>query len=322
MDDDYDTPWKEVLTRHFPEFMAFYFPDAHAAIAWSRPHVFLDQELAALARDAELGKRLLDKLVSVCTLDGREQWVLLHIEIQGWHDRNFSERMFVYNYRVFDRYRRPVASMALLTDAGRHWRPAGFGWHLLGCTMQLDFPIAKMQDYAGRIDQLLEDDNPFGLVTVAHLLTQQTRGDDHRRRVAKWRLTKLLYQRRWDKQRIIDLYRIIDWIMRLPVELEKRIRSGILQLERRSVMPYLSSMERIGMEIGRTEGLQQGLQEGLQTGVQKGQRHVLAMLLNERFGTLDATTENKLATADLDQLARWVKNFVHASSIDDVFRPE
>lgn len=168
--------------------------------------------------------------------------------------------------------------------------------------------------------------DPFGLVTVAHLLTQQTRGDDHRRRMAKWRLTKLLYQRRWDRQRIIDLYRVIDWIMRLPVELEKRLRSGIFQLERRSVMPYLSSIERIGMEIGRKEGLQQGLQEGLlegqQKGRQEGHRHALALLLSERFGTIDAAIENRLDTADLDQLGQWVKNFVHASSIDDVFRPQ
>lgn len=36
MNDEYDTPWKEVITDHFPEFMAFYFPEAHAQIDWSR----------------------------------------------------------------------------------------------------------------------------------------------------------------------------------------------------------------------------------------------------------------------------------------------
>ena len=28
--DDFDTPWKTALTRYLPEFMAFYFPEAHA----------------------------------------------------------------------------------------------------------------------------------------------------------------------------------------------------------------------------------------------------------------------------------------------------
>ncbi|HYN79308.1 MAG TPA: hypothetical protein VES73_16110, partial [Lamprocystis sp. (in: g-proteobacteria)] len=32
---DNDTPWKNALEHHFPEFIAFYFPGAHAGIDWS-----------------------------------------------------------------------------------------------------------------------------------------------------------------------------------------------------------------------------------------------------------------------------------------------
>src|SRR5471030_1994980 len=168
-DDDFDTPWKEAVMHHFPEFMAFYFPLAHAAIDWSRPYTFLDQEFSALTCDAELGKRLLDKLVSVHLRDGGEQWVLVHLEVQGRRDARFAERMFVYNYRVYDRHRRPVASLALLTDDGRRWRPSSFGYRLLGCSMGIDFPIVKLIDFADRIEELTSHDNPFALVTVAHL---------------------------------------------------------------------------------------------------------------------------------------------------------
>ena len=31
--DDYDSPWKDALEHAFPEFMAFYFPEAHARAA-------------------------------------------------------------------------------------------------------------------------------------------------------------------------------------------------------------------------------------------------------------------------------------------------
>ena len=48
--DDYDTPWKDAVTRYFPEFMAFYFPDASAQIDWARGYTFLDQELAQVGR--------------------------------------------------------------------------------------------------------------------------------------------------------------------------------------------------------------------------------------------------------------------------------
>jgi hypothetical protein len=36
--DDDDSPWKDVLEHAFPEFMAFYFPDAPRQIDWTRGH--------------------------------------------------------------------------------------------------------------------------------------------------------------------------------------------------------------------------------------------------------------------------------------------
>lgn len=345
--DDYDTPWKEVIMHHFPEFMAFYFPSAHAAIDWSQPHIFLDQEFAALTRDAELGKRLLDKLVSVNLINGDEQWVLVHLEIQGWHDLDFAERLFVYNYRVYDRYRRPVASLALLTDDSKRWRPDSFGYSLLGCAMRIEFPIVKLVDFSESIEQLWCSPNPFALVTAAHLLARQTMGNAHRRRIAKWKLTKLLYEQGWSKQRIIDLYRVIDWIMRLPSELDNRLREGILELERRRTMTYLSSIERIGMEIGMQKGLeqgreigiqqgiqqgvqqgmqqgmqqgvQQGMRQGMRQGVQQGQSELLMALITERFGPIDGDTRSRLAAANPGQLIAWARNFVDAKTLNDVF---
>ena len=202
--DDYDTPWKDALTRYFPEFMAFYFPQTYAAIDWQRPHVFLDQELAQVVQDAELGKRLVDRLVQVATLESGEQWVYIHIEVQGQNDAHFPERLFTYNYRLYDRYRRPVASLAVLADDSESWKPSHYGYQLFGCEVGIRFPTVKILDYASQTETLLEDTNPFALVTAAHLFTRKTKGDPKQRYAAKWRLAKLLYERHWDKQRIVD----------------------------------------------------------------------------------------------------------------------
>lgn len=91
---DYDSPWKEALERYFPEFMAFFFPDAHADIDWDRGYDFLDKELQAVVRDAELGRRLADKLARVTARDGAEDWLLVHIEVQGQVESDFAKRMF------------------------------------------------------------------------------------------------------------------------------------------------------------------------------------------------------------------------------------
>jgi hypothetical protein len=63
--DDYDSPWKEALERDLPDALALLFPTAFAGIDWSRGHSFLDKELQKVARDAQLGRRLADKLVRV-----------------------------------------------------------------------------------------------------------------------------------------------------------------------------------------------------------------------------------------------------------------
>ena len=61
--DDYDSPWKRALETFFPDFLAFFFPDAHADIDWVEGYQFLDKELQQVARDAELGRRFADVLV-------------------------------------------------------------------------------------------------------------------------------------------------------------------------------------------------------------------------------------------------------------------
>ena len=78
MADDYDSPWKEALERYFPAFLAFFFPAAHADIAWEQGHRFLDKELQQVVRDAELGRRWADKLVQVTTRDGGDGLAAVH----------------------------------------------------------------------------------------------------------------------------------------------------------------------------------------------------------------------------------------------------
>jgi predicted transposase YdaD len=311
--DDYDTPWKDALTRYFPEFMEFYFADAHREIDWARPHVFLEQELAQVVRDAELGRRRVDKLVRVFLRDGAEQWVFVHIDVQGRYEKQFAERVFVYNYRIYDCYRRPVASLVLLADNRAHWKPASFGYKLLGCEVGIRFPAVKLNDYAERVDDLLALPNVFALVTAAHLLTQQTKGQHVKRHAAKMRLARMLYERDWDRQRIVDLFGIIDWMMRIPRELQSRLMADIARLEKERGMPYLNSFERAGLERGRQEGRQEGRLEGRQ--------QMLRDQLVARFGTIPPLVDERLARAGLSDLTAWSRAVLDAPNIESVFAP-
>ena len=75
-----------------------------------------------------MGKRRVDRLVQVWLPDGLETWLLIHIEVQSQREPGFAKRMFVYYYRIVDRYDREVVSLAVLADAQRGWRPDTYQW--------------------------------------------------------------------------------------------------------------------------------------------------------------------------------------------------
>jgi hypothetical protein len=225
------------------------------------------------------------------------------------------------HYRIYDRYRCPVASFAVLADGTASWKPACFEYDLFGCHAGIRFPVAKLNDYAPQLEQLLTQDNVFGLVTAAHLLTQQTRGRDVERYAAKWRLTRMLYERDWDKQRVIDLFNIIDWMMHLPPQMQSELMDNVEELERNRAMPYISSFERRGLERGLQQGLERGLEQGLEQGQQQALSELVGKQLARRFGTLPHAIEDRLRQASPADLQAWGEAVLDAPTLESVFAP-
>ncbi len=170
---DYDTPWKIALEQYFQAFMAFYFPAAYAQIDWTFQHEFLDKELQAIAKDALVGTRHVDKLVKVRRLSGEEDWLCIHLEVQVSRQAEFARRMFIYHYRIFDLYGKPAVSMALLGDDSPTWLPAKYGHAAMGCKLDFEFPIVKLLHYTEQEAELEDNPNPFALLSLAYLKSKR-----------------------------------------------------------------------------------------------------------------------------------------------------
>lgn len=78
---DYDSPWKDILDYFFQPFVEMCLSEAAAKIDWFRGYIALDKELTAIERGQEIGKRVVDKLFKVWMKDGKELWLLFHIEV-------------------------------------------------------------------------------------------------------------------------------------------------------------------------------------------------------------------------------------------------
>jgi hypothetical protein len=244
-----DTPWKQILESYFPQFMAFFFLEAYSQIDWKRGYEFLDGELQKVTLEAETGKRIADKLVKVYLKNGAEQWIVAHVEIQNQKEEEFGERVFVYYARLRDKFKREVASFAVLGDTDVSWRPNSFARETLGFNVQVSFPIAKLVDYKKRKEELTASDNPFAVVVQAHLAAQATKGKEsqQRRRKQKFALMTMMYERGYSRQEVIDLFRFIEWVMMLPPELEKAFKNDLATYEEENNMTYVTSFERMGI---------------------------------------------------------------------------
>ncbi len=259
MSTDYDSPWKEALDAYFEPFLALLFPEVHRQVDWSRGYEPLDKELQQVVREAEVGRRYVDKLVKVWTKDGAECWVLIHVEVQTSRDVELPRRMYVYNYRIFDRYNRAVASLAVLADDDPNWRPTEFRSSLFGCEAGVRFPVVKLLDFAPHEATLETSANPFAQVVLAHLKTLETRDNPADRHAWKTRLVRNLYERGFAAKDVRELFRLIDWLMELPPALAGLFWQELDKIQEERRMPYVTSIER----LARREGLRAGIESVL-----------------------------------------------------------
>lgn len=324
---DFDSPWKDALDRWFPAFLAFFFPDIHADIDWSRGYEMLDKELQQIVREAEVGRRHVDTLAKVWRRTGEETWVLIHVEIQSQPNDEFAERMFVYFYRLFDRYKRRIASLAVLADEKLDWRPHRYECGLWGCMAGIVFRIVKLLDQTADEAALEANPNPFAVIALAHVKTQQTRADAVGRKVWKLRLVRGLYERGLNKVDIVELFRFIDWVMDLPEPLGIEFDQELHRFAKEKQMPFISPFERRaierglakGLEQGRELGLEQGREQGREEGLRNGILSALAVSLEAKFGARGKRLMTRVRQVeDRTALEALLPLVVKSSSLDEV----
>jgi predicted transposase YdaD len=317
---DYDGAWKELLEVYFRPFLEFCFPDAARRVDWIQPIGFLDKELQEVVRDAESGKLQADKLVEVHCLDGQEEWLLIHVEVQGQPDPKLPRRMYDYHHRICDRYLKPVVSMAVLADERVDWKPSVYEAEHWGCRLRFEYLVCKLIEIPPR--RLEQEDNPAAVVIAAYLATLKTADDMVRRKQLKWQLTRRLFERGYQRKDILEVFRLVDWLMVLPESLTVAFRRELIQYEQEKAMPHLTSIEELDLKEIRQEGLEKGLEkgrlEGRQEGRQEGRYQTICRLLDRRWGKLSAALDEQLRGLSSEQLDLLAEALLDFQSLADL----
>jgi len=263
-----DVAWKEILDAYFKDFVEYCLPELYELVNWKKRWSSLDKELQAITKGTDVGKRLLDKLFKVFLKDGREQWVLVHLEVQGKQDDDFPSRMFTYGYRIYDKYQRPIVSCAILTDDMKNWRPSSYQVGMAGSYLRVDYLVVKLVDYQTKTTELEASANPFASVILAQLAALDAkRKPDEERKQVKFALTRRLYDKGFKKTEVVNLYKFIDWLIGLSRPLELEYMNEIYELEEATKMPYISNAEKFGMEKGKLEVAKHLLEQGIKSSI-------------------------------------------------------
>ena len=292
-----DSLWKAILEDIFEGFLVFFFPNAQELFDFSQPFQFLDKELEQLfpSNPDDFSPKYVDKLVKVFTKEGQEQWILIHIEVQGNTDKNFSHRMFQYFYRIYDRYQRPITAFAILTDKNKSFKPNKFETAYLGTSLRYEFNLYKILEQNEKT--LAASDNPFAMIVLTALVAlKKDKLSEEELLSQKIALLKRLSVKGFSREKITALIGFLKLYVRFGnSENDLKFEDELEQTLNRP-KATMGIVEFV-IERERRDAKNQGIEEGIEKGIGKGIEQGMEM---ERASRNYTFVKSLLAQTDFD----------------------
>jgi hypothetical protein len=281
-----DILWKGILEDVFDDFLRFFFEDADKLFDTTKGFAFLDKELEQLYPEDEIqASRVVDKLVKVFMREGNDEYMLLHIEVQGYKGTNFEGRMATYFSRIADKYKKPVVAIAILTDANKKFRPVAYQYNYLDTSLAYRFKVYKIIDQQEAA--LRRNTNPFAVVILTVLLAlKKRRLKDHELFSQKLGLAKNLLRRKIPAGKTRRLLRFLKYYVQFGnKENVGNFDNAICKLTNKK---EAMGIEEFMLDRAKKEGIEEGLKKGLKKGLKEGhdamdRKFVKSLLLNTDF---------------------------------------
>ena len=291
-----DILWKGIIEDLFSDFLEFFFMNDIQLFDLEKDFEFLDKELEQIFDESESNFRQVDKLVKIFTTSGTEEWILVHIEVQGYKDPHFTDRMFRYYYRILEKYNRSITALAILCDDDLKFLPTEHSRKFLGTEIIYRFNYYKI--LAQNKETLLQSKNIFAKVILTVLVALENKGKSeeiifHH----KLQIARDLFKNNYPKEKIRNLLNFINLILFLNKnELQNNFLEEVNVLRgKREVMGIEELIkERLKIE-GREEGLEEGIAIGMEKGMEKGME-------NEHLKAVSNMTKKGFSDKDIIEI--------------------
>ncbi|BBI34766.1 RpnC/YadD family protein [Cohnella abietis] len=279
---DHDRLFKELLQIFFKEFMELFFPKACSFIDFS--HVtFLSEELFTDVMGGATGR--VDVLIETRLLeeevgnrggmgDTDKALIIVHLEPQSYYQINFSERMFLYSSKLYEKYRRRILPIAIFNHEREAQEPDNFSWHFPFLSV-MTFRYFTVQLSKHNWREFLDKDNP-----VAAALLSSMGYNKSERVMVKLEFLRMMMKMQLDPARMRILTVFFETYLQLTpaenIQLQENIER-IYPHEEEKLMEWMTSWEKKGKE----EGLQEGLLKGKEEGIQESKQEIALKMLEK-----------------------------------------
>ncbi len=211
-----DTLWKSILEDIFEDFLLFFYPESGSFFDFSKDFEYLDKELEQLfpPEDNLYQVRFVDKLVKVHCRNGDNEWILVHIEVQGYHDPHFTQRMFTYYSRILDKYGKPITAFAIFTENNTAFKPCEYYREFMGTSVLYRYNSFKILEQDEEL--LRKSDNPFAIVVLTVNMALKSKSVSENDLLSlKIELAKNLLSRNFRKSKINNLLTFLRFYIHL-----------------------------------------------------------------------------------------------------------
>jgi predicted transposase YdaD len=255
-----DILWKVVMEEVFEDLLRFVFTDADQVYDIERGFEFLDKELAEMYPEPakKTDTRFADKLVKVFNREGREEWVLIHIEIQGETKKKdrplFAERMLRYFIRIWDRLQKPVSAVAIFTGPDGKKMPDRFEYVYRKTRLIYEYDTLSILDFTD--DKLRESNNPFALVVLAAKTSLlEGKVPDLELLERKVLIANILLAKSIPERKIRAIFVFLENNVRFAdPEMNSNFRGRIQSQDKNNIMGIDEYLKQVGKEEGLEEG--------------------------------------------------------------------
>ena len=217
--------------------------------------------------------KFVDTLVEVPLKSGKDQWVLLHIEVQGQGGEDISLRMILYCCLIFAHYRRMPVALAILTDKRPSSETLGeLEFSEYGTKLLYKYNVFEV--YGQNDEELLTSENPFDSFIYAAKKYGDYMSEDKQRVKLEYllKITRSLQALGLNTKERAGILVLVSRLINLEdAELKKQY---IEELKGETEMAEMNWLEEFftkeAAAISEARGEARGRSEGIAIGVKQG----------------------------------------------------